>query len=67
MITDNAINTLLYALGLERRIRENIFDRWSNYSQYSYNRTEKYKEICEHEIQFFFPKIYKDKRYVSTK
>jgi len=53
MITDKAIDTVMYALGLRIFYRRKIFKRWSNY-----RGIVKFEEICEHEIQWFYPKTY---------
>jgi len=57
-MTDRAIFTILYSLGLNSKVCSNVMERWE-----CYKGMEKFEEIRHHEIQFFFPKVYRQRKY----
>lgn len=59
MITERAIWTVLFTLGLPRHLCDDlIYLRWNGY-----RGTEKFEEIRHHEIQFHYPLIYRQRKY----
>ena len=61
MITHKAIFTVLYALGLPPKACNAVLYRWL---YYDFN-IEKFEEIRHHEIQFFYPKVYRQRKYLE--
>lgn len=61
-VTNRAIITVLYALGLDPQYIQGVMN---DYFEYSYNNLTKFEEIRHHEIRLFYPNVYTQNKYMD--
>ena len=60
-VTNKAIFTVLYSIGLPKKLCENlVYERWNGYAG-----IDKFEEIRHHELSGHYRKIYRQRKYLN--